>query len=145
MRPTLRSAAGWAVLALMLMQFIPLKRLNPDPPSPLRAPAPILQALGKACYDCHSYRTRWPRAAYVAPLSWFIAHSVRNGREALNFSDWDQSRILQSDSLKNTILMVIGKGSGHQQMYYILNPEARLTASEEAALVTWLKAAGMQH
>ncbi|ABB23246.1 heme-binding domain-containing protein [Pelodictyon luteolum] len=145
MRPTLRSAAGWAVLALMLMQFIPLGRLNPEPHLSIKAPAPILQALGKACYDCHSYRTRWPRAAYVAPASWLIVHSVRSGREALNFSDWNRSLMQQSDSLRNTMMKVVMKGSRHQPMYYILNPESRLTAREEGALVTWLKATAIQH
>jgi hypothetical protein len=32
----------------------------------------------------------WPPQSYVAPFSWMVAREVEQGREALNFSTWDE-------------------------------------------------------
>ncbi len=78
--------AGWAVIATMLCQFIPLERLNPPARMPEGVPAEVAQLLMQKCGACHSYRTGWPESAYVAPLSWYVVSSVRQARKAMNLS-----------------------------------------------------------
>ncbi len=51
-------------------------------------PAEIAALLHNACYDCHSYATKWPWYSHVAPVSWFVAGHVNDAREAMNFSEW---------------------------------------------------------
>mgnify|MGYP003886132705 CR=1 FL=1 len=53
-------------------------------------PAEVLAVLERACYDCHSNETVWPWYTYVAPFSLLAAHDVDEGREYLNFSEWDR-------------------------------------------------------
>ena len=40
-----------------------------------------------ACYDCHSNETDTVWFEDIAPLSWWITNYVREGREALKFSE----------------------------------------------------------
>jgi Haem-binding domain len=43
-----------------------------------------------ACFDCHSNETAWPWYTNVAPMSWLTQRDVDEGRDALNFSEWDR-------------------------------------------------------
>ena len=52
------------------------------------APHPAVAVFERSCQTCHSNDTRWPWYSEVAPISWVIAHDVRTGRAALNFSEW---------------------------------------------------------
>jgi hypothetical protein len=46
--------------------------------------------LVRACGNCHSNHTDWPWYSHVAPVSWWITQHVREGREKLDFSDWER-------------------------------------------------------
>ncbi|TCD47929.1 heme-binding domain-containing protein [Chlorobium sp. N1] len=132
-----RAAAGWAILLLILMQFAPLGRLNPPAPAPLKAPEPVQKALQNACYDCHSFETRWPRAAYVAPASWLIAGTIERGRRALNFSVWPAAGSAEEKVGAAAVLAVIPDAVGHQPLYYAANPNRRPAIIEKEELTAW--------
>src|SRR4029078_9693406 len=48
-------------------------------------PAEITTVLRNACFDCHSHETHWPWYSHVAPVSWWLANHVLEGRQPLNF------------------------------------------------------------
>jgi len=50
-----------------------------------------MAVLRRACFDCHSNQTQWPWYAYVAPVSWSVAHDVNEGRRELNFTEWNRA------------------------------------------------------
>jgi hypothetical protein len=81
--------AGWIIIVLILIQFIPLDRVGHPSKPPASIPASVLAPLEAHCFDCHSVETRWPQSAYVAPLSWYVTGKVRQAREALDFSNFD--------------------------------------------------------
>src|ERR1700677_1307278 len=72
------------------LQFVPVNRANPpvDPAKKLQPPPEVEVILRASCYDCHSDETRWPWYSYVAPVSWWIANHVQDGRRRLNLSEW---------------------------------------------------------
>ena len=49
--------------------------------------------LKTSCFDCHSNHTSYPFYAQVAPISFWINHHVEEGKEHLNFSDWNNYSI----------------------------------------------------
>lgn len=52
------------------------------------------------CYDCHSNKTKYPWYSNISPISWWIKHHIKEGREHLNFSQWtDYSKEKQMDSV----------------------------------------------
>ena len=138
MNLSLKSIASWFTLLLLLIQFMPLHRLNPPLISEIEATPPIKNALKKGCYDCHSNATRWSGLAYIAPFSWLISGTVTKGRSVLNFSEWKNEKNPEQLRKRAKINQVIADAEAHQQLYYLWNPRQRLTVQESNALQQWL-------
>jgi len=81
--------AGWIIIGLLLIQFIPLDRLDHPSKQPAGIPRSVLALLEARCFSCHSGETKWPQSAYIAPLSWYVTGKVHQAREAVNFSNFD--------------------------------------------------------
>lgn len=89
----------------------------------------LVAVLDRACRDCHSNATVWPRYAQIAPLSWLMAYAVKQGRNAVNFSEWaayppERQRQLLIASCRDASA---GKMPGS---YTLLQPETRLSAQD---------------
>jgi hypothetical protein len=97
------------------------------------------QTLVRACGNCHSDRTDWPWYSYVAPLSWWIAGDVREGREKLNFSEWDAYSSRQKRDKLESICGLISTGRMPPPLYGTMHPEAKLTAKDKEAVCRWGK------
>jgi hypothetical protein len=134
-------AAG-AVTVLMLQFFNPT-HVNPpvvagsdlmvhDPPPP-----GIQKLLRGACYDCHSYETRWPWYSRVSPISWRMADDVNNARKRLNFSRWPHSSPRTARFFWNRISDVASSGDMPLRTYKWMHPAARLTPAQRQELAHW--------
>jgi hypothetical protein len=137
MNVSIKSIASWTVFLLMIMQFVPLNRINPVAVRNIPAPETVGTVLEKACYDCHSNKTAWKRAAYIAPVSWLASHVVSEGRNALNFSDWNSEtdwKILARSPVMHDITT---QPANHHGYYYLWNPDAKLSPRESALLASW--------
>ena len=137
-----KSIASWSIVVLILMQFVPLKRINPPVVSVVQLPCLIKSSLKKACYDCHSNETRWDTIAYIAPASWLASNIVASGRATLNFSTWHNQKTTEKTLPTTQILKVVAEGAAHQQLYYLWKPETHLTDKEKITLVQWLNQYG---
>ena len=71
---------GFVVLVVVLfglIQLVPVQRTNPPVVAEPPWDSPETRALAvRACFDCHSNETVWPWYAYVAPVSWLVAHDT---------------------------------------------------------------------
>jgi hypothetical protein len=95
--------------------------------------------LVRACGNCHSNRTDWPWYSHVAPVSWWIAGHVHEGRQRLNFSEWETySRWQRRDKLES-ICGLISTGKMPPWQYISMHPEAKLTEAEKKAVCAWIK------
>ncbi len=142
MNLSIKTIASWTIFLLILMQFIPLNRINPNTVSDIAAPETVKKTLKKACYDCHSFETNWTGIAYIAPLSWLASWKVASGRHALNFSILGKATKTDSDQEFNKIRNVIQHGNDHQWCYYLWNPGARFKAEEQRVLLEWFRQTG---
>lgn len=132
----------WGLVAVVaftiLIQFVPFPGLGSNPPV-VAEPAwnsPTTRALAvRACYDCHSNRTRWPWYSRVAPVSWVIAHHVSEGRAALNFTDPAASRVSAARAARAVTDQAM------PPFYYTwMHPGAALSASQRTTLAAGLVA-----
>ena len=41
------------------------------------------------CYDCHSNHTNYPWYSSIGVVNLFLSHHIEEGKEHLNFSDWE--------------------------------------------------------
>ncbi|MDC0585078.1 heme-binding domain-containing protein [Planctomycetota bacterium] len=133
----LRWLVGVLALGAILIQFVPVDRTNPPVTSEIQVSVEVGAVLKRACYDCHSNETEWPWYSRVAPISWLIAHDVREGRKALNFSTWGE---LGSDS-RVEMLAESWEEVEEDEMppwFYIApHQDARLTTKDKAVLRVW--------
>lgn len=141
-RSRLVAVAVALVTVLAGIQLVPVDRTNPPVVHDVNAPPPVASALQSACFDCHSRHTRWPWYSKVAPVSWVIAGHVKDGRRALDFSDWPVLDFAVQDDLLSQIARQVGDKKMPPASYRLGHPEARLTAQERTLLVNW--AAGLQ-
>jgi mono/diheme cytochrome c family protein len=138
----LRGIAKKALLAvavvLVVIQLVPYGR-NHSNPAARNEPAwdrPETRALARrACFDCHSNETVWPAYTYIAPISWLIQHDVDEGREDLNFSEWQRPQKESSEAAKT-----VQEGEMPPWTYTLVHPEARLNPEERSALIRGLEA-----
>ena len=89
----------------------------------------------RACYDCHSNETIWPWYTGIPPISWWLEREVQEGREALNFSEWDRPQKEAGESAES-----VAEGEKPPRLYTFLYPSARLSPSERQALIQGLEA-----
>jgi len=132
-----------ALVAIFLaIQIIRPARANPpiDPTRTLQAhvvvPPDVDVLLTRACADCHTNATRWPWYSGVAPVSWLVANDVNEGREHLNFSDWER-RHHHEESPFEEICKQVRDGDMPPWYYRPLHPESRLTPAEVQTLCAW--------
>lgn len=134
---------GWVLFlftaGLVLIQFLPVDRENPPVTGEVVAHDQVMQALRNSCYDCHSNETRWPWYSRVAPVSWWIAEHVREGREHLNFSSWQGLPAEDKGHAMREIWDVVEEGVMPLPAYLRMHPEAALTDPQLGALLRWVE------
>jgi hypothetical protein len=136
-RLLLRAGLGLFAVAVLL-QLVPYGRDHTNPPVTEDAPWPDGRArelATAACYDCHSNQTRWPIQSSIAPLSWMIARDVEQGREALNFSTWDEDDGEADDAAEE-----VADATMPPRRFVLAHPGAALSEAERQVLVYALEA-----
>lgn len=138
---------GWVLaVALIVAQFIPLKKTNP-PVEPsktiyasLAVPPGVQNVLDRSCKDCHSNETAWPWYSRVAPVSWMVVHDVNEGRDDLNLSEWGAYSAKKKVAKFKEICDQLSSGEMPDFKYALMHREARLTDDERAAVCQWTDA-----
>lgn len=120
--------------ALLGIQLVPVDCTNPPVLSSFPASAQAQAILRRACYDCHSNETTWPWYSRVAPVSWFIARHVRQGRAKLNYSTWDQYAAADKAKKLAKTAKELQKGKMPLRSYVLLHRNAALSAQDVALL-----------
>ena len=132
-----RAAVFTLAGVFVALQFVPYGRDHANPPVTRDAPWTSGEARRiavTACYDCHSNETNWPWYSHVAPMSWLVQDDVQEGRDELNFSEWDRRQ--DADDLVESV----SEGSMPPRPSLLLHPSARLSAAEKATLLAALEA-----
>jgi mono/diheme cytochrome c family protein len=129
------------VLGFLAIQLMPYghDRSNPPVQSEPNWDSPETRALAQtACFDCHSNETDWSRwYESIAPASWLVQHDVEEGREYLNFSEWNQGgKPREADEMWE----VLAEGEMPPMQYLLLHSEAKLTQQQKDQLVAGLQA-----
>ncbi len=133
---------GALVVIFVALQFTNPSRTNPPVVQDFLAaenpPPPIATLFHGACYDCHSFETKWPWYSHIAPVSWLIASDVRGGRQHLNFSNWPVSDPERAAKRLSNASEQLGYNDMPPAKYQAIHPDARLTANQRQQLIQWL-------
>lgn len=132
----LKKLLFWGLGFLLVIQVIPYGRAHTNPPV-VQEPAwdtPATRELARrACFDCHSNETEWPAYSNVAPASWLIQKDVDQGREHLNFSEWQRPQEHADDAAEQ-----LREKEMPLPHYIWLHGQAKLTDAEREQLAASL-------
>jgi len=130
----------FALIPVILIQFVPVNRENPPVDNNLAFSAPdeVMAILKNSCYDCHSNETVWPNYSYIAPVSWLVAKDVKSGRHDLNFSEWNKMPEDEREHKKEEIIEEISRDTMPLPIYLITHSSASLTNDQKLILKNWL-------
>jgi hypothetical protein len=100
-------------------------------------PADVNTILVKACFDCHSNKTRYPWYAEIQPVGLWLADHIKDGKRELNFNEFSSYRIAkQYHKLEECIDEVKGGGMPLWS-YKTVHHDAKLTDAERGILINW--------
>ena len=131
---------------VVLIQFIPVNRSVPthsdldDLLTVHPASTEVKAILLNACYDCHSYDTRYPWYSRVYPISQWMQHHVNEGREQVNFSVWGAYDAEDRNHAMEEVEEVLTEGEMPLKSYTLTHSEARLTKSDRQRLLNYFRA-----
>ena len=131
-------AVGMLMVAVIGAQLVPYGHTRSNPPvvqEPAWDSAQTRTLFARACNDCHSNQTDWSRHSNVAPLSWLTQWAIDEGRVAFNVSEWPSGGRRAGD-----VAASVQRGQMPPEIYLSLYPEARLSPSEQQALIQGLRA-----
>lgn len=144
-RKIIKTVLTIAAVALLIIQFFQIDKTNPpidaaqDFISVTNPPAPIVNILQTACYDCHSHTTKYPWYTNIQPLAWWIKGHVDNGSKHLNFSTWTTyTAKKKAHKIEEMIEVVEGKEMP-MLSYMVGHNDAWIDADQRKALVDWFK------
>ena len=103
-------------------------------------PDSIQQILKVACYDCHSNNTRYPWYDHIQPVTWWLNNHVKDGKRALNFSEFTTYRIKKQFHRLDDIDEQIKKDEMPLSSYTLIHTDARLSDRQKLAIYSWTAA-----
>ena len=139
----------WALIFIAVtfagIQFVRPARTNPviDNAKTLEAkinvPPDVDAILVRSCNDCHSSETEWIWYTNVAPVSWYTAHHVDEGRRELSFSEFGSYSDKKAARKLDEICDQVTTGEMPHWDYAILHPTAKLSDADKQTLCDWTK------
>ena len=119
---------GGAVILLAAIQFVPYGRDHKNPSVtgvPKWDSERTHELFNRACKDCHSNETVWPKYSSVAPISWLTQVDVTFGRKMFNVSEWERQGKNEGDKAASEVR----EGKMPLFIYLPAHPEAKLNWS----------------
>ncbi len=102
-------------------------------------PQEIASLIKGGCYDCHSYTTEYDWFMHIAPVSWLTKGHVEEGREHLNFSDWDQYDLRKKVHKLEECYEEMEEFEMPIQGYISRHQEADFSKEDRETLIGWFK------
>lgn len=132
------------LVVFILIQFIrPTKNdsrngVN-DITTVMEVPNEVQQILKTSCNDCHSNFTKYPWYSEVAPISWYLASHINDGKKHLNFSEWTVYNNNQKKHLLHDLEEVLESHEMPIDSYLWIHKDAKMTTGQYEVLMNWVK------
>ncbi|MEJ5351159.1 MAG: heme-binding domain-containing protein [Melioribacteraceae bacterium] len=128
---------GFLAGLLIALQFVKADRTNPPVTAEIAVGDDLKNIFKTSCYDCHSNETKWPWYSYVAPISFLIVDDVNEGREKLNFSEWEKYDEAKKNKLKEEIWEEVEKDDMPLPIYTFSHPDSKLDSAKKEKIKNW--------
>jgi len=132
-------------VVLVAIQFVPaIPETGPEPRETSLLvrediPAEIKSILAEACADCHSQGVSWPWYAHVAPVSFFVGHHVKEGREHFNLSEWGNYDAEKKAHKIEELEEMVSEKEMPLESYTWMHRDAQLSDTQRETLIAYFK------
>lgn len=93
-------------------------------------PKEVQTVLEKSCFDCHSNNPKLEWFDKISPASWLVADHIKNAKQGLNFSNWNEmTKAEQNFKLWESINHILA-GAMPLKSYSLLHPEAKISETD---------------
>jgi hypothetical protein len=75
----------------------------------------------------------------VAPASWLVERDVQNGRQHINFSEWDQYTFKQREKLFADIASAVKNGEMPVPQYTLVHRYAKFSDADRDMVYGWAR------
>ncbi|RPD97662.1 hypothetical protein EGM88_07650 [Aureibaculum marinum] len=99
----------------------------------------ISAILQESCYDCHSNNTKYPWYNKVQPAAWFLENHIKDGKEELNFNEWDTYSNRRKNSKLKSIISQVKDDEMPLASYTLIHKDAKLSKSEKTLIIDYMK------
>ncbi|MCC2590704.1 heme-binding domain-containing protein [Chryseobacterium sp. MFBS3-17] len=140
---------GWlavlVVAIVLVIQFIPVERnVSTVPPGQSfertqKVPANVAAILKVSCYDCHSNNTSYPWYSELQPGAYFMAQHIKEGKEELNFDEFNDYSKRRKKAKIKSIISQIEKDQMPLKSYLLLHHDADLTPEQQKVLMQFFQ------
>ncbi|MBB5395283.1 heme-binding domain-containing protein [Mucilaginibacter sp. AK015] len=100
-------------------------------------PADVRTVLKRSCYDCHSNNTYYPWYNTIQPVAWLLAHDVNEGKEHLNFDEFNTYSTNRKQHKLSDLVDEIKEDEMPLGIYTMIHRDAVLSAAEKQRLIGW--------
>jgi len=131
------------LIIVVVMQFFRIDKTNPevniadDFIAITNPPEEIATILKTSCYDCHSNESSYPWYSNIAPISWWLKHHLNEGREELNFSEWNTYSEKRKDHKLEELAEEVEEGEMPLNSYTWTHSNANLSVDQKNRLIGW--------
>ncbi|WP_332033814.1 heme-binding domain-containing protein [Kaistella sp.] len=140
---------GWlavlVVAIVLVIQVIPVER-NVSTVQPgqsfertQKVTANVAAILKVSCYDCHSNNTRYPWYSELQPGAYFMAQHIKEGKEELNFDEFNDYSKRRKKAKIKSIISQIEKDEMPLKSYRMMHGNARLSADKKKELLDFFR------
>ena len=134
-----------ALIAIVFIQFFPVD-YNQSETIPQtdfmlvnNVPATVKKSLQVSCYDCHSNNTRYPWYNKLQAVAWFLDGHIKEGKEELNFSEWDNLSDRRKTSKLRSIIKQIESDEMPLSSYTLIHKEAKFSEAETQRIIKYVE------
>ena len=96
-----------------------------------------LEEITSTCYDCHSNNTEYPWYNNIAPISYWLADHVKDGKKHLNFSDWESYSVKKKAHKLEEVAEMMEDGEMPLKEYTWIHEEAQLSEEQKNDVISW--------
>lgn len=134
----------FAIFAVfILIQFIrPAKNNSKNETNAISTvmeiPVEVNKIIQTSCADCHTNSTKYPWYNEIAPVSWYMAQHVKEGKEHLNFSEWTTYNKDQIEHLLKDLKEVLNEREMPLESYLLIHKDAKLTENQYQIMYDWV-------
>jgi len=128
------------LVVLIGIQFISIDKNNPPIDESLDffstesfSPEGV-ELIKNACYDCHSNESKYPWYSNIAPVSFVLEDHIKEGREELNFSEYQSYSAKKKNHKLEEISEALREGWMPLDNYVWMHSEAKLSLEQRDML-----------